>query len=494
MTGRTLAFTATFFVPVVLARVFSQAEFGTYKQLFLLFATFNAVAQFGMSESLFYFVPLAPRSAGRHVANSLLFLAASGLGCLALLAATRAELSHWLSNSALGAYLPLLGVFLLLMLVASALEIVMITGGRYLLASSSNGVSDVLRAAFLVVPVLLGPGIESLLLGAVAFATLRLVAALAYLGRVFGHDFRPHVGLFRSQVAYAAPFAGYVLFDIFQSTFHQYVVSYHFDAATFAVYAVGCLQIPLVDFLSTSAGNVMMVRMGEAIRDGRRDALLGIWHDTSRQLALILVPVVGLLLVTAHPLIVLFFTELYSASVPIFMTGSTSILLAVLVTDSVLRVYAETRFLLLRNGARALLVVLLIHASMSTIGLPGAVLVTVLATLAGKALDLARLRALFGVNFVDLMPWQTLAAILGAAAAAGLASRAVTASIDLPPLLEVSAGTIVYAGTYLAALLRFGLLTESEKRAIASRLWECVGGLGWADAREPGARRLPPTD
>ena len=37
-------------------------------------------------------------------------------------------------------------------------------------------------------------------------------------------------------------------------------------------------------------------------------------------------------------------------------------------------------------------------------------------------------------------------------------------------------------------------LPESEKRAIASRLWECVGGLGWADAREPGARRLPPTD
>ena len=61
MSGRTVAFIATFFVPAVLARIFSQEEFGTYKQLFLVWATLSAAAQFGMAESLFYFLPLAPR-------------------------------------------------------------------------------------------------------------------------------------------------------------------------------------------------------------------------------------------------------------------------------------------------------------------------------------------------------------------------------------------------------------------------------------------------
>src|SRR5687768_7443469 len=63
--GRMVAFAATFFVPVVLARVLSQAEFGTYKQLFLVYATLYYVAQFGIAESLFYFVPSACRQAGR---------------------------------------------------------------------------------------------------------------------------------------------------------------------------------------------------------------------------------------------------------------------------------------------------------------------------------------------------------------------------------------------------------------------------------------------
>jgi O-antigen/teichoic acid export membrane protein len=39
MSGRTLAFAATFCIPVVLARVFNQTEFGTYKQLFLIQST-----------------------------------------------------------------------------------------------------------------------------------------------------------------------------------------------------------------------------------------------------------------------------------------------------------------------------------------------------------------------------------------------------------------------------------------------------------------------
>src|SRR5947208_11328457 len=37
--GRAVGFAAVFAIPVVLSRVFTTAEFGTYKQLFLLFST-----------------------------------------------------------------------------------------------------------------------------------------------------------------------------------------------------------------------------------------------------------------------------------------------------------------------------------------------------------------------------------------------------------------------------------------------------------------------
>ena len=81
MCGRTLAFAATFFIPVVLARIFDPAQFGTYKQLFLVYSTINLIAQVGMASSLYYFVPRAAHEAGRFVANSLVFLGTAGLVC-----------------------------------------------------------------------------------------------------------------------------------------------------------------------------------------------------------------------------------------------------------------------------------------------------------------------------------------------------------------------------------------------------------------------------
>ena len=53
------------------------------------------------------------------------------------------------------------------------------------------------------------------------------------------------------------------LVEIVQASFHQYFVAYRTDPATFAIYAVGCLQIPLVEVATASVLNVMMVRMSE---------------------------------------------------------------------------------------------------------------------------------------------------------------------------------------------------------------------------------------
>src|SRR4029077_9834928 len=99
--GRTVGFVAVFAIPIVLARVFSPTEFGTYKQLFLLFATLYGVAQLGVAESLYFFIPRHVGEAGKHVCNALVTLAFAGLACLAALYVTRRQIAAWLTNSQL---------------------------------------------------------------------------------------------------------------------------------------------------------------------------------------------------------------------------------------------------------------------------------------------------------------------------------------------------------------------------------------------------------
>jgi O-antigen/teichoic acid export membrane protein len=466
MAGRALGFLALFAVPVVLARVFDPGEFGTYKQLFLVYSTLFMVAQLGMAESLFYFLPTAPRAGGRYTVNAMLLLAAAGAICCAALWGGRAVVAAGLNNAALADGLPLIGAFLTLMLVAAVLEIVLTARKRHGQASATYALSDVLRAALLVAPVLWSGGLEALLWGAVAAAALRAAAALLILRREYGSELRPDAALARAQLAYAAPFATYVLVEAAQSNLHLYVVSSSGDAATFAIYAVGCLSIPLVDFLMSTTCNVMMVRMREHLLAGARARMLEVWRDTTRKLALLFAPLVGGLLVVAPEVIRVLFTSTYERSTPVFAVWLLTVLPVALLTDGVLRVHAQMRFLLAVAVVKLVLLALLLGPLLAAFGLPGAVLAVLLVSLAGKAIALARVRQVLRCSAAEVLPWGELAQALAIAATAGAAALAVKATLqlaDLPTLLVTGAA---YAATYTTLLWRLGPLTDGERSAL----------------------------
>jgi O-antigen/teichoic acid export membrane protein len=475
MSGRVLAFAATFFIPVVLARVFAPAEFGTYKQLFLIFSTVYYIAQFGMASSLYYFLPQAHVEPGRYAANAALFLALSGLACIGALQIGSSKVAQWLSNTELPAYLPWIGLYLFLMLLSAAMEMIMISRGRYLWASVSYAVSDLARAAAFILPALLFRQLDWLLKGAVLVAGLRAVGTFLYLRREFGGGLRPDAALLKDQLRYAVPFGMAVLVEILQTNFHQYAVSNRFDPATFAIYAVGCLQIPFVDFVATPTSDVMMVKMRERLSEGRNHAVLDIWHGTTRKLALLFFPLSGLAMVTGREIIVSLFTEKYVASTAVFVASAAGILFAAWQVDGVLRVYAETRFLLMLNLVRLILIATLIGWFLSQFRLVGPVLVTLLATLAGKVLALARIQRLMKVAVAGLLPWRCLAALLGSAAGAAVVALVVRAQLRLPAPAVLVATASVYATSYVVSVWGLDLVTPDEKSALLGWMKRATG-------------------
>jgi O-antigen/teichoic acid export membrane protein len=468
MSGRMLAFVATFFIPVVLTRVFDTAQFGTYKQLFLIYASAYYIAQLGMASSLYYFLPAAAHEAGRFVANSVLFLGVAGLACMGLLVGAAPRLAEWLSNSELAVYIPWIGAYLFLMLLSSTLETVLISRRQYRAASASYALSDFARAAAFTLPVLLFRELAWLLQGAVLVAVLRLIVTLVYFRREFRGSFTPDLVLFKCQLRYALPFAAAVFLEIVQASLPQYAVSYLFDPATFAIFAVGCLQIPLVDFAASPTSDVMMVKMQERLAEGRKTAIVAIWHDATWKLALLFFPLTALCVLAAHPIILLLFTEKYAASAPIFMAWSMLILLATLQVDGVLRVFARTRFLLALNIMRLMIIAGLLKWSLAEFGLLGPVFVVALANVAFKTVALIRIKGLFDVSWKELLPWANLAALLVVAITAGAAAWVVRSQLLVAPSPLLLAMGLAYMPIYATLVWRFNLLSSGEKQGLAS--------------------------
>jgi hypothetical protein len=236
--------------------------------------------------------------------------------------------------------------------------------------------------------------------------------------------------------------------EIVQANLHQYFVASRFNAETFAIYAVGCLQIPLVDLICTSTANVMMVRMAEENGGGQSRTALALWHDTTCRLATIVFPLAALLLLTARGIIVTLFTARYIASVPIFMIWCLTILPSALSVDSVLRVYARTRFLLGMNVLRLVLIATSIGWFLSTFGLAGAVLVTLLTTSLVKVLGVLRIARLLNVGIGDVLPWGRLASVAIQANVAAIPAFWVNRAVTGPPLANVIVTGAVYTVTF----------------------------------------------
>jgi len=485
MFGRTLAFAATFFIPVVLARIFDPAHFGAYKQLFLVQSTVHLIGQIGMATSLYYFLPLAPRDAGRYVANSLIFLSGAGMaGCAAVILGAR-QVSSWLSNGELSHYLPWIGFYLLFTIPAASFEIVLVSRGKYLWASATYALSDFARAAASILPVLLFHDLELLLKANVAAAALRLAIAVIYFRSEFGDSLRPDRKLLRQQLAYCLPFSVAVLVEILQWNLPQYAVSHLTDPATFAIFAVGCLSIPLVDFAASPASDVMMVKMQENLAEGRLRTVLEIWHDTTWKLSLLFFPLVAVVVVLAHEFILLLFTAKYAASIPLFMVWSSLILLTTLQVDGVLRVFAQTRLILVLNLMRLAIIGGLIQWSLTAFHLLGPVLVIVFATLAFKVGALVRMKTLLQVPLRELLPWKNLSRLAGASIGAAAVAFGVKSQLTASPLIVIAAASAAYILAYVFCVWCFQLLQESERSAIATRVERITGSVAhvWALAK-----------
>jgi O-antigen/teichoic acid export membrane protein len=466
--GRTVGLVATFAIGPLLARLLTLEELGTYRTFFLLYATCFGLAQLGLAESLYYFVPRQPGRAGRYGANAALTLLVSGIGCVGLLWLGRSRIADHFGNPDLPRYLLLLGAFLTLTLVTTVFEILLVSRRRHLNAALTYALSDVTRTAFFIVPALLFVSLDAVFAGAVAFAALRLVVMLCIFRHTLG-DVRPDLALWRTQLAYALPFALAVSVEVILVTYHQYVVGGSFDRATFAIYSTACMTIPLVDLIMTSTTSVMMVKMAEDGAD--RGLALSLFHETVARLAFLLMPVGVGLSVLAQPFIIALFTDKFQSGVPIFSVWALTVLPAIVAVDAVLRAYAQTQWLLAMNLVRLTFVAGLIGWFLGAFGLVGAVLVTLLATIVAKAFALVRVSKLLQVSVAGVLPWAALVRLATRAAVAAVPAWAAATALASLPIVAFAAGVSVYGATYLFLCYAPGIAEPAAIRLpVASRV------------------------
>lgn len=475
--GKGLASGFTFLIPIVLARYLAPAEYGTYKQIFLIYASLFTVLPFGIIQSLYYFVPKAPERIRTYLVQAFAFLQGSGLIALLFLWSFRATIADHLSNPDLAPYLFQMGLFIFLMLSSAYFEALLISSQKIGQAALFGVVSEATKTASMLIPLILTGRLSALMWGMNLFAFCRFCLVSVYLFRSYSLSWREiQWPAFRQQMAYSVPFGLAVILQVSQDQFHQYVVAYSYSAAVFAVYSVGMFQLPIVELIYTPMSQLMIVRMTALRQRSTREEIISLWFDITRKLAMVFFPVFVFLQLMARELIVFLFTPTYLASVPLFRVALLSLLTAILLTEGVLRAYAETHFILKTTFMKLVLTLILIFPFLSWFGLSGGVITLTVVLAMAKMWMLWKVSRLIPLSVADLLPWRDLFSIAFFSLLCGIPVLFVKRFEIASPLLLLGVCAAVFTLFYLIFLFTSHLITFDEKREIA-RMVRRVGAL-----------------
>ncbi len=471
-------------IPLVLARVMSLSEYGTYKQIFLVSQTLYYVLPFGVAQSLYFFVPRVenPRT---YFGQTLIYLLVAGAVAGLALFLLGPLIAAMLNNPGLLEHRLELALYCGCAIGSFPLELSMTSQGKTRQSAITYLVSDSLRASALTVPVLLGFGLHGMMTGMVLWALARLAAAWALMaGRGTGPLWDAR--LFWRQLVYAAPFGAAILFSIPQQYAHQFMVSSTVSPALFALYAVGCFQLPLVDLLYTPTSEVLMVRIGELEKSGQLREAAAAFREASARLAYAFLPLAAFLFAAAPEFIAAVFGEKFLAAVPIFRICLVGIPLAVLPMDGTLRARNLTRHIFLSYVLKAAVTVPLVYFGVNRFGMIGGISAWAIAELVGKGTLLAKVPAALSdpaagveLRLRDVLPWPQLGkATIAAAAAAlgvvGLRTVSGTAFVGLPHsflfrIVPLAVAGLMFGFGYLAVLWMSGVRPASVVTGLMRR-------------------------
>ena len=478
--AKIFAFSLSIALPLLLVRRLSQHEFGLYKQSFLVVGTALALLPLGFQMSAFYFLPREKDHRDRQgqiILNILLFhLLMGGLGALVLVLFP--QLLNSLFHSAeIVAYAPIIAAVIFFWVVSSYLEVVSVAHQEARLSTIFIVCAQLTKTGLLVLAAIAFGSIRALIYAALVQGLVQTVILLLYLRSRFPRFWASFDwSVLRMQLSYALPFGVAGLLFSLLTDLPNYFVSNQFDAAKFAIYAIGCFNIPLVGMLSESVGAVMIPQVSVLQKQGDHREILALASRVARKLALVYLPLYAFLLIMGREFLTALFTRQYAASWPIFAINLTMLPLSIFVSDPIMRAYAEQRQFLPKLYL-ALVVILFaaLWVGTSRFGLIWAISVVVGVNIIGRAATWIKIGGMLDIRWRDVGLLKDVGKIAIAALVAAIVTAFTRTALNgmlVVPMLAVCAA--VFGLVFLAGILLLGLPTLEERAMVknkVSRLW-----------------------
>lgn len=469
--SKSLKHMSVFILAIFLTRYFTVAEYGTYLQVMLIANTALYLAVFGIPSSVYYFLPRSAEKR-RLMRNTISLLLIISVLVSYFIYLSADVLSERFNNPDLSQYGWLMAAFVLLQIPIKLYEPFMISTknvSRFVIVNASFNVGFLFA---ILVPVLLDWTLAEVLTSLFYFFIAQLVAIYivtiaTYLKLEDDPDGDEYI--IGKQLSYSLPIGFTGAVAQIGIAVDKMIVSDYYNPETLAIYARGAMEIPMLNVIANSLGNILMPRFVEEYHKGNIDAVMQLWHSSIKMMAMFIYPTLVFFLLTANHLIPFLFTEAYMESVIIFQVYTLGLVTRITSYDAIVRAVGKTKILFKMSILAVGLNILFTIGLIELIGIVGAPLATVIVGTILRFVYLVIITKLMEVSLFDVFPWMSLLKLILSSLFAGLFILPIL-TLNLGHLEMLLACGSVFGVMYLIAFKKSNALTKKERKSVQGLL------------------------
>lgn len=399
---------------MLLARVRTLAENGTYSQLTIIINLASSLIMLGLPNSINYFLAKVNSTEEKRNFLSVFYSVTTFLSVIMGLLLT-ALIPCWVryfGNSEISNFAFFLLIFPWTQVVSSTIENVLIILGKM----KTLIFYRISHSAFLVLIIwviwFIGANFRTYMITYVVLSGIYAVLVYALVAKyVGGLHFSLNITLLKKILAFSIPLGLASIVGILNIELDKLMIGHSFTTDQMAIYTNASKEMP-VTIIATSITAVLMPQMVRLFDENKIREAVKLWKSaTIISMAIISFLAIGLAVFSKEAMIVLY-SEKYSSGWPIFLIYSLGLILKVTYFGMVLNTTGYTRKILYSSIGTLALNVVFNFVFFKLLGWIGPAIGTVLANICMIVYQLGYSSKAICIKFKEIFPWRESAGLI----------------------------------------------------------------------------------
>jgi O-antigen/teichoic acid export membrane protein len=333
---------------IILARILTSADFGSFRQILLITALSYAFWYLSLPESSSYFLArLSPDDRKKFAFQTTISLIILGILASASIVILRTSIAKLFDNAELADQLWPAAFIPIGMMLSVFLTISLVSVGRAKLSSLISVINALITVISICLPLYLGVNLQQALRWySAAFVGMGIIAFFLLWIHI---GFKPNLDrkLLGDTLNFSLPYwLGYFIFFAY-SQGHRFLVSCFFSPNDFAMFSVGATELPIMGQLSIFISLVLVPVCAKEWQAGNYGEISRLLQRSAQKISLVVLPVFMIIIFSPKQILTLLFGSRYGGAWPIFVVTSCLMLLKICEIQSLFKIIGKTRPIIL---------------------------------------------------------------------------------------------------------------------------------------------------